>query len=103
MTERHPGRMNFIPGWRLVFTALCILLAGCGKHPPTIPVIINSEVSPQPVRVGSVTVTFRISDSASKPVSNARIQLEGNMTHPGMSPVLGEAEEIEAGRYEGVL
>ena len=67
------------------------------------PVVINSEVSPQPVRVGPVTITIRISDFSAKPISGARIQLEGDMSHPGMAPVMGDTKEIESGRYQGVL
>jgi len=66
-------------------------------------VVINSEVSPQPVRVGPVTITMKISDFSAKPVTGAHIQLEGDMSHPGMAPVMGETKEIESGRYQGVL
>lgn len=65
--------------------------------------MINSEISPQPVRVGPVTITVKISDFSAKPVSGAHIQLEGDMSHPGMAPVTTDTKEIEAGRYQGVL
>lgn len=93
----------FIPGWRLAFVVACLFFVGCHKPASSVPVVINSEISPQPVHVGPVTVTLKISDVAAKPVSGARIQLEGDMSHPGMSPVFGEAKEIETGRYQGAL
>jgi len=104
MTKRHPGRMNFLSGWRLVFAATCLFLAGCGKPASSASnIVINSELSPQPVRVGPVTVTLKLNNSTAKPVSGAHITLEGDMSHPGMAPVFADAKETEAGRYQGTL
>lgn len=36
-------------------------------------------------------------------MSGARVELEGNMSHPGMSPVSGATKEVEPGRYSGTL
>jgi hypothetical protein len=38
-----------------------------------------------------------------KPVTGARVRLEGSMTHPGMKPVLAAAREVAPGRYEADL
>ena len=46
---------------------------------------------------------LKLADSAGKPINGARINLEGNMSHPGMRPVFSEAREIESGRYEAPL
>jgi hypothetical protein len=102
MMKRHPGRVSLLSGWRLAFVA-SLFLAGCNKPVTSPPVVINSEISPQPVRVGPVTVTLKISDAGAKPISGARVQLEGDMSHPGMAPVIAEAKEIEPGRYQGVV
>ena len=37
------------------------------------------------------------------PVSGARVDLESNMSHAGMSPVSVDAKEIESGKYRGTL
>jgi hypothetical protein len=87
----------------LIFVVAVLFFAGCKKPASAAPVVINSEISPQPVRVGAVTITLNISDATAKPVSGAHIQLEGDMSHPGMAPVMSETKEIEAGRYQGVL
>jgi hypothetical protein len=64
---------------------------------------IDHEISPQPARVGPVTVTLKVTDSAAGSVTGARIKLEANMTHAGMSPVVGGMREIAPGRYQGDL
>ena len=61
---------------------------------------ITHEISPQPTRIGPATITLRLSDSSGMAVTGARITLEGNMSHAGMSPVFSEAKEIERGRYQ---
>jgi len=103
MIRRHPERRNLFLGWRLAFITAFLFLLGCHKPPSSAPVVINSEVSPQPVHVGPVTITLKISDFSSKPVSGAHVQLEGDMSHAGMAPVMAETKEIEAGRYQGFL
>jgi hypothetical protein len=50
------------------------------------------------------TVSLKVIDFlSSKPVSGARVTLEGNMTHAGMTPVFAEAKEVEPGRYRATL
>jgi len=58
---------------------------------------------PKPVRVGPVDASFTLTDAGVKPVSGAHIQLEGDMAHPGMAPVFGEAAELSPGHYAGKL
>jgi hypothetical protein len=87
----------------LILALLCGLFpAGC--HKPTARTnesspAIDFEISPQPPRVGHATITLRISDSAGKPISGASARIEGNMTHAGMAPSFGTAEEAAPGRY----
>jgi hypothetical protein len=58
---------------------------------------------PQPARVGPVTITFSLKGTEAKPMTGARITLEGDMSHPGMSPVFDNAVEIAPGRYQSHL
>jgi hypothetical protein len=44
-----------------------------------------------------------IDTKAGRPVEQAEVRLEGNMSHPGMQPVLSTAWEVEPGRYEAPL
>jgi hypothetical protein len=62
-------------------------------------IFVDQQVTPYPVRVGPATVTIQIADAARKPVAHATIEVEADMSHPGMAPVFGEAEETAPGRY----
>lgn len=90
----------------LMCLALCAgaFLFGCRKtvEPPP-GLVMRHDVAPQPPRVGRATITLSLSDAAGKPISGARVNLEGNMSHPGMVPVFGVAREIEAGRYQASI
>ena len=96
--------------------ALCagLFLAGCRQSPEPhaytpaareqhADVSVAHEIAPDPPRVGTATVTLRLTDAAGRPLSGARVSLEGNMSHPGMRPVFGEARELEPGRYQSQL
>ena len=61
------------------------------------------ERNPQPPRTGRNTFTVSLTGPAGEPVAGARVSLEGDMSHPGMSPVFGEAKETSPGRYQGTL
>ena len=64
---------------------------------------MTHEVSPQPPRVGPLTITLRVADASGKPATGVRIKLEGNMSHAGMIPVFAGASETEPGRYSSTL
>lgn len=55
------------------------------------------------MRVGPVTITLKLADAASKPLTGAHIAIEADMSHPGMSPGFAEAKEAEPGRYQAHL
>ena len=77
-------------------------LMGCRKSPlgaRETTLSVDFEISPQPPRAGPATITLRISGSDGKPMSGVSVRLEGNMTHAGMAPSFGTAEEISPGRY----
>ena len=86
--------------------ALCagILLAGCQGRPATQSgLVIEHEIDPRPARTGATTVTLKLADADGRPFSGASLRLEGHMSHPGMTPVFGEAREVEPGRYRAPL
>jgi hypothetical protein len=103
------GRESLLTGGRLRLAAVacaCVLSAlACRLTEPTPDFLVQHDVTPSPPGVGRpATVSLKVVDFlASKPVSGARIRLEGNMTHPGMTPVFAEAKEAEPGRYRATI
>ena len=85
--------------------ACALLGVACKLTEPTPDFQVQHDVSPSPPAVGRpATVSLKVVDFlASKPVSGARVTLEGNMTHAGMTPVFAEAKEAEPGRYRATL
>lgn len=49
--------------------------------------------------MGTATVAVQLADGA-KPVTDATIMVEADMSHPGMSPVFGTANEMVPGSYQ---
>lgn len=90
---------------RSSLVALCVWLAlaqGC-RNEPASDLTLAHEVSPNPPRVGPVTITLRLTDTAGRQVDGARITLEANMSHAGMVPVFADARETEPGRYQSTM
>jgi hypothetical protein len=83
-----------------LFWALCVCLLvvqGCRRPTEsTADLTLAHEVSPQPPRVGPITITL-------KSVAGAQIALEGNMSHAGMVPVFAQAREVEPGSYRATM
>jgi hypothetical protein len=86
--------------------ALCacfVLVQACGQQGKPPDLTFAHEISPQPPRVGKVTITLNIKDTSGAPASGARLNLEGNMSHAGMVPVFAEASEPAPGRYQSSM
>jgi hypothetical protein len=65
---------------------------------PAVSIVVTVEPSP-PV-TGEAKLIVTLADSEGAPVSGAQISVRGDMTHPGMVPVLAEADCDDAGRCE---
>ena len=81
-----------------------LLLAGCarGGQAP-LDVTVDVTVEPTPPQLGPATVYVELHDSNDQPITGAAVELEGNMNHAGMVPVLANASEVAPGRYEATL
>ena len=92
---------------RISFAVACTVLlfgAACRRNIDHLSGLkIEHEITPQPARVGPARVTFTLADAAAKPIAGARVTVEADMSHAGMSPVFGEVEEIQPGRYQAEL
>ena len=100
-----PSSLRFAGALQILVLAF-LLPAGCSKPNSNSSVTtpsIDYEISPRPPHVGPARITLRISDRAGNPISGASVRLEGNMTHAGMAPSFGTAEETAPGRYRATL
>lgn len=61
------------------------------------------SIAPQPVRAQTETISFRLTNESHHPVAGARVQVEGDMNHPGMAPVFADAAEVAPGDYRARL
>ena len=66
-------------------------------------VVEEEEITPQPAVVGPAKITLQLADAQGGPLTNARLTVEGDMSHPGMSPFFAEAKEVSSGRYQAQL
>ena len=73
--------------------ALAMAATACHRANQAADLRVLTHLQPQPPRVGQATVTIAITDAHASPVAGASIQVEGDMAHPGMAPVFGEAKE----------
>jgi hypothetical protein len=91
-------------GLLLLLICLHPFLSGCRKAGESVPdITIVHEIAPQPPKIGPATITLKLSDPSGAPKNGAQVSLEGNMSHPGMSPVFGKATETGPGRYEAPI
>jgi len=80
---------------------LCFFVAGlisC-RNQSAVNITVTPEIAPRPPREGQVTIMLRVTEASGQPLTGARIKLEGNMSHAGMTPVFADAAELEPGRY----
>jgi len=91
-------------GCLLLAVLLFLGLAGCARGGSGLPDVgIQLAVEPQPPQVGPAVVVVTLTDGAGQPLTGAQVELEGNMTHAGMVPVLATAAEVEPGQYRAEL
>ena len=84
----------------LLLSFLYLAGFGCQSSGNTQPEIdLNWEIEPEPPQVGNSTIHLVLKDSTMKPIEGAQLRLEGNMSHPGMQPVVVNAKEVEPGQY----
>ena len=80
-----------------------VLSFACQKTTKPPDILLRYEIAPQPPRVGTNTIDLQLADEHGVAVGGARVDLEGNMSHAGMAPVISEAKEIETGKYRGTV
>lgn len=90
--------------WLWLGLVLLLLLAGCDRSSRDLPdVAVELGIEPDLPRLGPATATVTLRDAGGQPISGAQVQIEANMNHAGMVPVLASAAEVAPGRYRADL
>ena len=81
----------------------CVVMIGQTGCAPSerdgLGVTVDVGISPTPPLVGPTRLLISLTDSTGTPVEGAEVQVEGNMTHAGMAPVFGTAQDEGEGMY----
>ncbi len=91
------------PARRWCIVLLLLLVAGCGRVQPAMTpqdgfaMTMTAQPSPPTVGDGQLIVTLHGQDG--QPVSDARLEVEGNMSHAGMKPSFGTVTAAADGQY----
>jgi hypothetical protein len=105
---RAPSSTSYLDGGVIHRLSLVLLLftlftPACHRTAQNSDITFKYEVTPQPPRVGAMTIDLQLVDAKGQVMSGAHVETEGNMSHAGMSPVSGVAREIENGKYRVTL
>lgn len=60
---------------------------------------VEMRVTPDPPEVGPAVIEVALRDGDGEPINGAELEIEGNMNHAGMQPVIVEAGGEQDGRY----
>ena len=80
------------------------IAAGCerggdGSGDDADDVTVELSVTPDPPEVGPAVVEVVLRDEDGDPINDADLEIEGNMSHAGMAPVIVDATGTQDGRY----
>ena len=84
--------------------AISVLFAGCGRIQQTPAAAqdgytVTMVAQPSTPVIGDGTLVVTLRDPAGKPVTGAGLQIEGNMSHAGMTPVMADGASGKDGVY----
>jgi hypothetical protein len=83
---------------------IALALSGCARASTSAsPLTITMQVTPNPPVVGMTTIDLQVRDLAGQPLTGAMVEVEGSMTHAGMTPDVATATEQAPGHYQATL
>lgn len=84
----------------IAIATLSLMMTGCqSSENPHSDVQLEWVIIPSPPSVGEANLEITLQDSLNNAITGADLLIEGNMSHPGMQPIIADAEEIEPGVY----
>ena len=95
MTRNLAAGRTFV----LIFLALTLLACGGPGAGTRSDLQITVQTDPPTPQVGGGVLVVTVTGQDGEPVDDATLAVEGNMTHPGMVPVIAHVDEGEGGAY----
>jgi hypothetical protein len=88
-----------------LLAALAIVLGACRTTTgdQAADVMLGWTVTPDPPMVGTAVLTLTLKDAQNQILTGVALEVEGNMSHPGMRPVQVQTRERAPGQYEASL
>jgi hypothetical protein len=85
-----------------ILAVVCSTAAACGRqHAVADDVTVEWTLTPRaPVAGGDTLAEITLRDGARRLVRGATLQIEGHMSHPGMTPLIASAAERDDGVYQ---
>ncbi len=87
----------------LLIISLMLIVSGCTRQSSlegrATGVNVDLDYEPNPPIVGKGTIHIQVRDEDGRPIEGLDIQVKGDMTHAGMTPVFGLSEHEGDGRY----
>lgn len=110
-SDEYPGVLLRITFSKVFPISLFLILTTAGVLPAcgriqtdqssqTGDIQIELAVEPAQPAVGPAALTVTLTNASGQPVENARLEIEGNMTHAGMTPVLAQVSSGSNGQYQ---
>jgi hypothetical protein len=87
----------------MLAVAASVAIVACRRHAAEPKISVQEQITPQPVKTGLASLSIILTDEAAQAIAHATIQVEGDMSHPGMSPVFSQATEVEPGKYQAPI
>lgn len=87
----------------LLVSTVCLIATACTRPVQARDLKFEWTLAPAPISVGSARLQLRVLDAAGRPVRGAQLQIEAQMSHPGMAPLVVVATERSEGLYEAEL
>lgn len=82
-----------------VLAVFAAVLSAASCSSPKTTATISWTLTPASSAVGPATLTLSLHDPAGSTITGAKLRIEAYMSHPGMKPVVVEAEEPTPGVY----
>ena len=85
----------------LVPVAIVFLLIGCGGRNSSNSNSSGYDISidAESTTLGATNLVVTVKDQSGTPINDATVNIKGDMTHAGMSPVLGQSSKADNGTY----